>query len=127
MKVARSNEPCNTPKGVMNTSNLTYPWSGMARSREEGHAQSIPDRRCASGATKLDTRREMTRQGLAAPMGAAHTVGTVDVGRFFWRTIASQHESMAVGHSVPTHQFEYGRTVALEFALPKAADVFEVF
>ena len=32
-----------------------------------------------------------------------------------------------VGISVPTHQFKYGSAVALEFALPEAADVFEVF
>jgi hypothetical protein len=32
-----------------------------------------------------------------------------------------------VGFSVPTHQFKYGSAVALEFALPEAADVFEVF
>jgi hypothetical protein len=46
---------------------------------------------------------------------------------FFLNNCFEARVEKLAGISVSTHQFKYGSAVALEFALPEAADVFEVF
>ena len=65
--------------------------------------------------------------GCAATLKANPTGIAPQANQFFLNNCFEARVEKLAGISVSTHQFKYGSAVALEFALPEAADVFEVF